>query len=209
MIQKLLTKSHRCRPGGDWRKSLITIHSTGNPYSTAQGERNWLDNPTNTREASWHYVVDDKEIIQAIPDSEEAWHCGNKDGNRFSIGIEICESGDREKTLRNAAVLVAGKLKELKLSVDDMVRHYDWTKKDCPRILIDKRYIKGGMDWQWFKGEVERNMEKRYNTIDEVPEWGKAAIQELIDKGCFADVKALNLSEDMVRVFVVMDRKEN
>ena len=49
--------------------------------------------------------------------------------------------------------------------------------------------------------------EKRYNTIDEVPEWGKAAIQELINKGCFADVKALNLSEDMVRVFVVLERK--
>ena len=51
--------------------------------------------------------------------------------------------------------------------------------------------------------------EKRYNTIDEVPDWGKAAIQELINKGCFADVKALNLSEDMVRVFVVLERKEN
>lgn len=208
-MKRLLSKNHRCRPGGDWCKSLITIHSTGNPYSTAQGERNWLDNPTNTREASWHYVVDENEIIQAIPDSEEAWHCGNKDGNRFSIGIEICESGDREKTLRNAAIFTANKLKELKLSADDMVRHYDWTKKDCPRILIDKRYIKGGMDWQWFKGEVERNMEKRYNTIDEVPEWGQPAIQELINKGCFADVKALNLSEDMVRVFVIMERKEN
>ena len=51
-------------------------------------------------------------------------------------------------------------------------------------------------------------MEKRYNTIDEVPEWGKAAIQELINNGCFADVRALNLSEDMVRVFVVLGRKE-
>lgn len=58
-----------------------------------------------------------------------------------------------------------------------------------------------------YETEEEEMAEKRYNTIDEVPEWGKATVQELINKGCFADVKALNLSEDMVRVFVVLARK--
>ena len=80
IIQDFLNKDHRCRPGGNYNKLLITIHSTGNPYSTARGERNWLDNPTNTREASWHYVVDETEVIQAIPDNEEAWHCGDTNG---------------------------------------------------------------------------------------------------------------------------------
>ena len=107
IIQDFLNKDHRCRPGGNYDKLLITIHSTGNPYSTARGERNWLDNPTNTREASWHYVVDETEVIQAIPDNEEAWHCGDTNGNRLSLGIEICESGDRLKTLKNAAVFAA------------------------------------------------------------------------------------------------------
>ena len=72
IIQDFLNKDHRCRPGGNYNKLFITIRSTGNPYSTARGERNWLDNPTNTREASWHYVVDETEVIQAIPDNEEA-----------------------------------------------------------------------------------------------------------------------------------------
>ena len=54
--------------------------------------------------------------------------------------------------------------------------------------------------------ETEEEEMKRYNTIDEVPEWGKATIQELINNGCFADVKNLNLSEDMVRVFVILER---
>ncbi|NLK37534.1 MAG: N-acetylmuramoyl-L-alanine amidase, partial [Epulopiscium sp.] len=48
--------------------------------------------------------------------------------------------------------------------------------------------------------------EKRYNTLAEVPEWGKATVQKLIDKGCFADKKKLNLTEDMLRGFVVNDR---
>ena len=37
---------------------------------------------------------------------------GTGRGNRKSIGIEICESGDRQKTLQNAAELVAKLLKE-------------------------------------------------------------------------------------------------
>lgn len=209
IIKDFLNKDHRCRPGGNYNKLLITIHSTCNPYSTARGERNWLDNPTNTREASWHYVVDETEVIQAIPDYEEAWHCGDTNGNRLSLSVEICESGDRLKTLKNAAVFAAHKLMELDLTVGDIVRHFDWTDKDCPRILIDKRYIKNDLDWEWFRKEVEKNMagEKRYNTIDEIPEWGREAIKELIDDGCFADPEALDLSEDMVRVFVVLGRR--
>ena len=213
IVKDFLRPGHRLRPGGSYKKTLITIHSTANPGSTARNERDWLDNPSNRAEASWHYVVDEREAIQAIPDEEEAWHCGSGTGNRESIGIEICESGDRLKTLKNAAVFTAMKLKELGLDIGDMVRHFDWTGKDCPRILIDKRYIKDGLDWEWFRKEVERNMaekekkEKRYNTIDEIPGWGRETIQALIDEGCFADPDNLDLSEDMVRVFVVLGRR--
>lgn len=209
IITALLKPGHKRRPGGDYDKLLITIHSTANPNSTARNERDWLDNPTNTREVSWHYVVDENEIIQAIPDNEEAWHCGSRNGNRFSIGIEICESGDRRKTLERAAAFTAMKLRELGLDTDAVVRHMDWSGKDCPRILINKKYIRSGLDWTWFKAEVAKNMyaEKRYNTIDEIPDWGKETIQGLIDEGCFADPDHLDLSEDMVRVFVVLGRR--
>lgn len=56
--------------------------------------------------------------------------------------------------------------------------------------------------------EEDEVKEVRYNTIDEVPEWGRATIQSLIDKGCFAEPKNMNLSEDMVRVFVVIGRSK-
>lgn len=58
----------------------------------------------------------------------------------------------------------------------------------------------------WTEEEEEMN-EVRYNTIDEVPDWGKAAIQSMIDEGCFADPRALDLSYDMVRTFVVLERR--
>mgnify|MGYP001014253354 CR=1 FL=1 len=91
------------RPGKKIKVEYITIHSTANTKSTAQNERDWLVNPSNSRKASWHIAVDEKEAIEAIPLDEIAYHAGDKIGNNLSIGIEICESGNREKTLKNAA----------------------------------------------------------------------------------------------------------
>lgn len=146
----LLPVGHRLRPGGNFRKTSITIHSTGNLSSTPQGERNWLNNATNKRYAAWHYVIGEGLVIQAIPDNETAWHCGTSEGNNHSVGIEIVESGDRCKVLMTAAEFTADLMRSYGFGVDNLRRHYDWTKKDCPRILINPEFIKGAMNWQWF-----------------------------------------------------------
>ena len=153
--QDLLKSGHRLRPGGNFLKLSLTIHSTGNTGSTAQNERAWLDNASNTRDAAWHYVIGAGEVIQAIPDKEIAWHCGAAIGNRFSIGVEIVETGDRKTVLETAAEFTADKLKEYGWNITNIKKHYDWTKKNCPRILIDKTYIRDGMDWSYFIGRVE------------------------------------------------------
>lgn len=210
MKKMILRKGHRLRPGGAYPKTTITIHSTANAKSTALNERAWLDNPTNNRYASWHYCVDESGVVQAIPDNEEAWHCGDEDGNRTSLSIEICESGDRVKTLLNAAKFAAEKLVEYGLTIKDLRRHADWVNKDCPRILIDPVYIYRNYGWNWFVKQVEEEMQKmntkRYNTINEIPEWGRATVQKLIDKGAIADRNRLDLSEDMVRTLVIWAR---
>lgn len=210
MKKMILRKGHRLRPGGAYPKTTITIHSTANAKSTALNERAWLDNPTNNRYASWHYCVDESGVVQAIPDLEEAWHCGDTGGNRHSLSIEICESGDRVKTLLNAAKFAAEKLVEYGLTIKDLRRHADWVNKDCPRILIDPVYIYRNYGWNWFVKQVEEEMKKmntkRYNSINEIPEWGKATVQKLIDKGVIADRNKLDLSEDMLRVLVILSR---
>lgn len=119
----------------DWE--TITVHNTGNPKSSADNERAWLTNPTNNRQASWHYVICEDTIIQAIPDNEVAWHAGDGrgPGNMKSLGIEICESGDFEKSKATAAKFIAMKLKEKGKKIDAIRQHFDWSGKDCPRLL--------------------------------------------------------------------------
>ena len=73
----------------------------------------------------------------------------------------------------------------------------NWSTPDKPHFEVTK---------VWMEPVGEEEEVKRYNTIDEVPEWGKDVIKLMIDKGAFADLKNLNLSEDMIRVFVFNSR---
>lgn len=147
------------RPGYAMSATTITIHNTGNPASSAANERAWLTNPTNARQASFHIVVDEREAIECLPLTENAWHSGDgsgaKSGNRTSIGVEICESGNYAKTLDNAASLVASMLKERGWGVDRLRRHYDWSGKICPRLMYDSGKWTG---WTAFKALVEAKL---------------------------------------------------
>lgn len=54
---------------------------------------------------------------------------------------------------------------------------------------------------------IEEETDMRYNTLAEIPEWGKPTIQKLIDRGALKGTgEGLNLSEDMLRMFVINDR---
>lgn len=149
-----IPKSKDKRPGRALDLKWITIHSTGNPSSTAKNERAWLTNPSNSRTASWHLVVDEKEAIEAIPLNEVAYHAGNSVGNSTSIGIEICESGDRAKTIENAVKLTAKLLHERGWGIDKLKRHFDWSGKICPRIMSANNWE----GWQGFKIQVDREL---------------------------------------------------
>ncbi|MBS3975500.1 MAG: N-acetylmuramoyl-L-alanine amidase [Syntrophomonadaceae bacterium] len=144
------------RPGISRKPKTLTVHSTGNPRSTARSERAWLLNPKNTRIASWHVVVDEKEAVEAIPPNEVAWHAGDGrqgEGNAYSIAVEICESGDRAKTLDNAARVIAALLREHGLTVAEVVQHFNWNRKNCPRIL------RTGNLWNEFLASVETHFQ--------------------------------------------------
>lgn len=147
------------RPALPMTATSITIHNTGNPSSTAANERAWLTNPANSRTASYHIVVDEREAIECIPLSEAAWHAGDgsaaTSGNRTSIGVEICESGDYAQTVANAVHLVARLLHERGWDITKLRRHYDWSGKNCPRLMnVDGKWS----GWVSFVAEVKAKL---------------------------------------------------
>lgn len=134
---------------------FITIHNTGNPKSTAKGECAYLENPSNTSKTGYHIVIDEKEAIQVAPLDMIMYHAGEQVGNNTSIGIEICESGDYNKTILNAIDIVTQLLKEKGWGVDKLKQHHDWSGKDCPKLIR-----KGYMNWTWdkFKSEIDKKL---------------------------------------------------
>ena len=62
----------------------IVVHNTANDAS-ARNEIEFMQ--SNNKQTSFHYAVDDKEVIQGIPLDRNAWHAG--DGrNGKEIGKE-------------------------------------------------------------------------------------------------------------------------
>lgn len=175
--------------------TTITLHNTSNPKSTARNERAWLTNPSNDRTASYHIVIDEKEAIECLPLHEVGWHAGDgsspTSGNRTSIGIEICESGDYAKTLDNAAQLTAKLLLERGWGIDRLRRHWDWSRKICPRLMYDNGRWTG---WEEFKLQVQDVLNKLNRKEEEelvLSNYQKTALvtalKQLIDQKVITD----------------------
>ncbi len=191
------------RPQLDLKPEYITIHGTGEDKATAKNHADNVNNNNPTKQTSWHIVVDENEAYQVLPLNEVAWHAGDGfygSGNRKSIGIEICESGNRRKTLDNTISTVKALMKELGLDVSDIRQHYDWSRKDCPRILRNPANIKDGLDWDWFIDQLSAKPSSH---------WAKPYLDSLIRKGIIVDPdshKDLDAAMPKSQLFVILDK---
>lgn len=184
------------RPGLAMTATTITIHNTGNTSSSAANERGWLINKSNTRTASFHIAIDEREAVECIPLAESAWHAGDGSkagsGNRTSIGIEICESGDYAKTLDNAIQLVANMLKERGWGVDRLRRHYDWSGKICPRLMYNGGKWTG---WNQFKERVSAALvgteDEQVDKTQVIVNGKTVAVGVLIDGTAYVPLRAV------------------
>lgn len=81
-----------------------------------------------------------------------------------------------------------------------------WKTPDMPHFEITSNW-KSPIDVNKKPNtDGEEIMVKKYNNINEIPSYAKPTIQKLIDKKVFADVKNLNLTDDMLRIYVTHDR---
>ena len=135
---------------------FIVVHNTANDAS-AENEIKYMI--SNDNQVSFHYAIDDKQIVQAILESRNAWHAGdggNGKGNRQGIGIEICYSktgGSRFiEAEKLAAKFIAFMLKEKGWGIDKVTKHQDYSGKYCPHRTLD-------MGWQRFLNMVKAELD--------------------------------------------------
>lgn len=120
----------------------IVIHDTGNSKKGAGANNHFIYFNGGNRNASAHYFVDDKEIIQTVEDMNASWHCGDGKGtygitNRNSIGIEICinEDGNFSLAQKNTIYLIRSLMEKHGIKKENVVRHFDASRKVCPKSM--------------------------------------------------------------------------
>lgn len=145
---------------------FITIHNTANDAS-ANNEILYMI--SNNNQVSYHFAVDDIEVIQGLPLNRNAWHCGDGqgNGNRKSIGIEICYSksgGVRYiKAEENAIKLTAQLLHERKWGIERVKKHQDWNGKYCPHRILDNK------SWSNFLNRIQNELSNLNSNINIKP----------------------------------------
>ena len=135
---------------------FIVVHNTANDASAANEVAYMI---SNNNKVSFHYAVDDKQIVQGIPENRNAWHAGDGGsgkGNRYGLSIEICYSksgGSRFiEAEKLAAKFIASKLKEKGWEIDKLTKHQDYSGKYCPHRTLD-------MGWERFLNMVKAELD--------------------------------------------------
>lgn len=137
------------------KPTRIVVHNTANDASAENEIAYMIRNDLDT---SFHYAVDDIEIVQGIEENRNSWNAGDGRtgiGNRQGISIEICysKSGgvkftNAEKMAVHLIVLI---LKRYGWGIDKVTKHQDYSGKYCPHRTLD-------MGWQRFLNMVSAEL---------------------------------------------------
>jgi hypothetical protein len=211
----------------------IVIHHTGSPDMDASAEQihGWhIKN--GWAGIGYHYVIRKNGTIER---GRPEWSIGSHayGENSHTIGIHL--SGDFEQAeptsqqIEKCAMLIADICDRYSLPIDrdTIVGHGELMSTDCPgtnlQALLDDGTITGKAVWYYNQAHgVENNEEQvqeqdggnqggrsmeRFNTIDSLPDWAKPTVEKMISKGLLnGNGESLDLSLDMLRIFVVNDR---
>ena len=175
----------------------IVVHNTANDASAAN-EIEYMQ--SNNKQTSFHYAVDDIEVIQGIPLDRNTWHAGdgrNGKGNREGISIEICysKSGGSRFILaeKRAAKLIAEILDQKGWDISKVTKHQDYSGKYCPHRTLD-------MGWNRFLKMIEAERKTSFKvrvTVDSLNYRSGAGVQYKIngaitDRGVYTIVDQKN-----------------
>ena len=144
----------------------VVVHNTAND-ATARQEISYMNR--NNNYCSFHYAIDDKEVVQGLPENRNNFSCGdgaNGKGNRTQIAVEICHSKSGGKKFDDAeklaAQFIAQLLKQHGWNIDKISKHQDYSGKYCPHRTLD-------LGWNRFLQKVKINLD----ALNHVPAQGE------------------------------------
>lgn len=148
MNTSLQTTAYNVSPCADRRGNrsvkYIVVHNTG---TTASAKNNCQYFRTGNRDASADYFIDTDGSIWKYNGNCAgfySWHCGDGGGaygitNYNSIGIEVVSAGTAFTSAQITSLnkLVRAIAEDYGVSLSNVVRHYDASRKSCPSYYVN------------------------------------------------------------------------
>ena len=209
-VEMFLSPGRGGRPGRKIVPKAVVIHWTANTNQGADAvaNRNYFENHPQNK-VSAHYIVDDRQVVQCLPENEMAYHVGatryhpkalellSSYPNDCTIGIEMCvnKDGDFNKTYQNTVALTADILRRYGWGVDRLWRHYDITWKNCPRFFVSDEaaraygFPSATEGWELFKKDVQQILKgEAYDGMfkDIAGHWAEKDVEEAAKLGLVA-----------------------
>lgn len=178
----------------------IVIHDTANAKCGADADAHFKYFNGGNRNSSADFFVDDKKILQVNDYTKYyTWQVGDGKGkygitNQNSIGVEICinADGDYNRALKNAIDLTKYLMKELSISEECVVRHYDASGKKCPASMSENEWAK----WYEFKSALKEERMDKFTDIS--GNFAENDIKELYQMGVIQGVTESEFKPDEV-----------
>ncbi len=213
---------------------MIVIHHTGGNDIDASAEQihGWHKNQ-GWAGIGYHYVIRKNGTIER---GRPEWAIGSHayGENSHTIGIHI--SGDFEQAeptveqVENCAELIADICTRYGIPIDraHIVGHGELMSTSCPgknlQMLLDNGIITGKANYYANPSEAKpmdgakqegNRLTERFNSLASVPEWAYDTVKKMVNKGLLTGgglkdaggyPADLDLSLDMLRIFVINDR---
>lgn len=152
--------------------------------------------------------------------------------NCNSIGIELrpqkldssrLNPNDKDwyfdrRVIENAVWLTVKLMRQYNIPLENVIRHYDVTGKICPAPFVGQAHniyygTSGDRQWQEFKARLQEETAMRYEKLRDVDnQTYRETLDKLVGKGLLkgkggtGEDLTLDLSEDNVRMLVILDR---
>jgi len=168
----------------------VVIHWFG--VGTINGAIASFQNPS--RQASAHYLISDKRVVQMVDEKDCAWHCGNLDMNQRSIGIENDANPDKE--LSEASYRTCGKLLreicdryQIPLDREHIKRHSEIKKTQCCGTISVEKLIEIAKGDEVTEQECQKRIKEALKG-----KYDENHIRSLLSS-CFHDMRDILLGE--------------
>lgn len=188
------------RVNRNYKIRYIVIHDTGNKSQGADADAHFNYFNGGNRKSSADFFVDDKKILQVNDYTKYyTWHVGDGKGkygitNANSLGIEICvnSDGNYDVAFEKAVQLTKMLMSELNIGAENVIRHYDASRKNCPASMSANNWER----WKKFKSLLGENEMEKF--VDIKGHYAEEDIKELYKMGIINGVTNTEFKPDDV-----------